>query len=213
MSETPAIRVVIVDDHPVVRSGLSAFLYAYEDMELVGEATNGEEAIRVCQEAQPDVVMMDLVMPNMDGFEAMRRIREESPQTQFVALTSFPNEEFVEKALKSGTTGYLLKTASAEELAAAIRSAYKGKTTLAPEATEALIRAVKSPPTVGFDLTNREHEVLALLAQGCSNRDIADRLYISRSTVQFHVSSILSKLGVANRVEAAALAIKHHLVD
>jgi two-component system, NarL family, response regulator LiaR len=210
--ESRSIRVMLVDDHAVVRSGLAAFLLAYDDLELVGEAGGGAEAVRMCITCQPDVVLMDLVMPGMDGAAATRAIRERCPQVQVIALTSFKEEELVQGALQAGAIGYLLKNVSANELAAAIRSAHAGRATLAPEAAEALIHATTHPPTLGHDLTDREREVLALLVQGLSNPDIAEQLVVSRSTVKFHVSSILSKLGATGRAEAVALALQNHLI-
>lgn len=210
--EQPKIRVMLVDDHAVVRSGLAAFLLASDDLELVGEAGSGEEAIRRCRAAAPDVVLMDLVMPGMDGAETTRAIRQSFPQIQVIALTSFKEEDLVQRALQAGAIGYLLKNVSAGELADAIRAAKVGKPTLAPEAAQALIRASTRPPEPGHDLTEREREVLALMIKGLNNPDIADRLIVSRSTVKFHVSSILSKLGVSSRTEAVSLAMQHHIV-
>jgi len=212
MTEPNRIRVLIVDDHAVVRSGLAAFLLAYDDLELVGEAASGEEAVRLCERARPDVVLMDLVMPGMDGVATTRAIRQRCPQVQVIALTSFREEELVRGALQAGAISYLLKNVSADELADAIRKAHAGRPTLAPEAAQVLIQATRKPPTPGHDLTPREQEVLALMVQGLRNPEIAERLVVSRSTVKFHVSSILSKLGVASRTEAVALALQHRLV-
>jgi NarL family two-component system response regulator LiaR len=212
MSESEPIRVLLVDDHAVVRSGLSAFLLAFDDLELVGEASSGEEAVRLCPQIKPDVVLMDLVMPGMDGAQATHAIREQCPDIQVIALTSFKEKELVEGAMEAGAIGYLLKNLSADELAKAIREAYVGRPTLAPEAAQALIQAMRQPPKPGFDLTERELEVLALLVEGLTNPEIADRLVVSRSTVKFHVSSILSKLGVNNRTEAVSLAVQQNLV-
>lgn len=206
------IRVLIVDDHPMVRSGLTALLSAYDDLELAGEASNGAEAVRACARVKPDVVLMDLVMPEMDGATATRLIREQHPQVKVVALTSFKEDGLVQDALKAGAIGYLLKNVTADELANAIRAAHAGRPTLAPEATQVLINASIQPPAVGSDLTEREREVLALMVEGLSNQDIARKLYVSQSTVKFHVSSILSKLYVSNRTEAVALAVKRKLV-
>lgn len=213
MTDTKLIRVMLVDDHAVVRSGLSTFLMTCDDMELVGEASSGEQALSLCPKVYPDVVLMDLVMSDMDGATATRRIREECPEIQVIALTSFKEQELVQGALGAGAIGYLLKDVTADELANAIRAAYAGKPTLAPEAAEVLIQATRAPDKkIGFDITNREREVLALMVQGLNNNDIADKLVVSRSTAKFHVSSILSKLGVDSRTKAVAIAIKTNLV-
>lgn len=212
MTDSKPIRVLIVDDHAVVRSGLAAFLLAFDDLELAGEASSGAEAVRLCSQVQPDVVLMDLVMPEMDGATATRSIRQACPQIQVIALTSFKEEELVQRALQAGAIGYLLKNVSAEELADAIHKAHAGRPTLAPEAAQALIHASTKPQPPGHDLTDREREVLALMAKGLNNPEIAKRLVISQSTAKFHVSSILSKLGVSSRTEAVALAVQHHLV-
>jgi NarL family two-component system response regulator LiaR len=213
MNASKNIRVMIVDDHSVVRSGLSTFLMTYDDMELVADVASGEKAVNLCSESNPDVVLMDLVMPGMDGATATRKIREKCPEIQVIALTSFKEKDLVEGALKAGAIGYLLKDVSANELANAIRAAFAGKPTLAPEAAEALIQATRYPAEeIGFDLTEREHEVLALMVEGLNNNQIADRLVISRSTAKFHVSGVLSKLGAASRTEAVATALKHNLV-
>jgi len=212
MREEKQIQVMIVDDHAVVRSGLAAFLSVFDDLHLVGEAGSGVAAIQMCRETAVDVVLMDLMMPEMDGAEATRRIRQQCPAVQVIALTSFREETLVQGALQAGAISYLLKNVTADELAAAIRAAYAGRPTLAPEATAALIHAATRPAPPQYDLTPRELEVLALLVQGLSNPDIAETLVVSRSTVKFHVSSILSKLGVNGRTEAVALAIQENLV-
>lgn len=213
MDDQKPIRVIIVDDHAVVRSGLSAFLMVFDDLEFVGEAASGEEAVRMCKNLQPDVVLMDLVMPGMDGAAATQAIRETCPHTQVIALTSFKEDDLVQRTLRAGAIGYLLKNVSANELANAIRSARAGRPTLAPEAAHALIHASQNHPSVGFDLTSREREILSLMVSGLSNPDIAEQLVVSRSTVKFHVSSILSKLGVSSRTQAVTLALKNKLVE
>lgn len=213
MTEKQPIRVMLVDDHNVVRSGLSAFLSAYDDLDLVAESSSGERAIQLCQQAQPDVVLMDLMMPGMDGATATGLIKEKCPQIQVIALTSFKEKELVEGALQAGAIGYLLKDVSADELANAIRSAAAGKPTLAPEAAQVLIQGARAPAEKpGFNLTDREHEVLALMVDGSNNNQIAERLVVSVSTAKFHVSSILSKLNAASRTEAVSIALQNHLV-
>jgi NarL family two-component system response regulator LiaR len=211
MTATP-IRVLIVDDHPMVRRGLATFLKVIEDFELAGEAANGEAALQLCGQVSPDVVLMDMVMPAMDGVTATRAIRRQFPKVQVIALTSFKDEGLVEKALQAGAISYLLKDVSADELAQAIRSAHMGRATLSPEAAQVLVEAATQPPTPGHDLTEREWAVLALLVEGLNNTQIAQRLAVSPSTIKSHVSSILSKLGVTSRTEAATLAVRHHLI-
>ena len=213
MTKQTAVRVLLVDDHAVVRSGLGAFMMVYDDLELVGEAGSGQEAVDMCARLQPDVVLMDLMMPGMDGATATRVIKQRHPATQVVALTSFKEENLVQQVLEAGAIGYLLKNVTADELADAIRKAHKGRPTLAPEATQALIHATTQPRPLGHDLTAREREVLALMVQGITNPQIATELFVSRSTVKFHVSSILSKLGAASRTEAVAMALQHGLVE
>jgi NarL family two-component system response regulator LiaR len=211
-SSTPPIRVLLVDDHAMLRRGLATFIKVYDDLELAGEAASGEEAIPLCAQLLPDVVLMDMVMPDMDGVTATRAIRQQFPEVQVVALTSFKDEGLVQDALQAGAIGYLLKDVSADELAQAIRAAHARRTTLSPGAAQALAHAAAQPPTPGRDLTERERDVLALLVEGLNNTQIAERLVVSPSTIKSHVSHILSKLGVASRTEAATIAVRYRLV-
>jgi NarL family two-component system response regulator LiaR len=217
MSESHPIRVMIVDDHSMVRRGLATILKIRPDLELVGEANNGREALHQCEEVRPDVILMDLVMPEMSGAEATKLIRERYASVQVIALTSFQEKELVREALQAGAISYLLKNVSAEDLAAAIREAHAGRSTLAPEAIQALIQADPPSPVhqqdaaEAFGLTPRERQVLALIVEGLNNPEIAERLVVSRSTAKAHVSNILSKLGVSNRAEAIALALQNNL--
>ncbi len=212
MTQLSLINVLLVDDHLVVRRGLSTVLSVYDELKLVGEAKDGEEALRLCEQLQPDVVLMDLLMPKMDGVTATKAIKERWPQIQVIALTSFKEKEYVEGALKAGARGYLLKDVSADELVNAIRLAVAGQPSLSPEAARILIQNVNEPDQPGQDLTDREKDILNLMVQGLSNIEIAERLIISPSTAKFHVSNILSKFGVTGRTEAVALAVKLHLV-
>lgn len=212
MNESQPVRVIIVDDHGMVRKGLMAYLNNRPDMIVVGEGRDGREAINLCEQLQPDVILMDLVMPEMGGVAATHAIHQRWPKVQIIALTSFQEKELVQDALQAGAIGYLLKNVTGEELSQAICRAYAGKPTLAPEAVQALIQARGEEYTLGKDLTRRELEVLALLVKGLSNPDIAGRLVVSRATVKVHVGNILSKLGASNRAEAISLAIQHKLV-
>ena len=211
MTEEKPIKVMIVDDHPIVRDGLKSVLLAADDMVLAGEAGSGRETLARCRESVPDVILMDVIMPGMDGLETTRAVLGQYPEVKIVVLTTFPDDDLVQKALAAGAIGYWLKNAPADALADAIRSAYAGQATLAPEATQALIRARTSPRKLGYDLSERELEVLALLVDGLSNDEIAERLVISPGTVRHHVSACISKLGASNRTHAAALAVEHGL--
>jgi NarL family two-component system response regulator LiaR len=212
MDEERVIRVMLVDDHEMVRNGLSTFLLIHDDLTLVGEAGDGEEAVRLFASLQPDVVLMDIKMPRMDGVEATRALLDRSPDARVIALTSFDDDESVERVLSAGAIGYLLKNVDANDLADAIRAAYEGKPTLGPEATESLFRASRRPPQLGHDLTEREREVLRQMIDGLTNPEIAEALFVSPATVKSHVSNILSKLGAATRTEAVSLALQHDVL-
>ena len=212
--DTPqTIQVMLVDDHNVVRSGLATFLRAYDELELVGEAKNGLEALELCHKTKPDVILMDLMMPEMDGIAATRSILADYPDIKIIAMTSFEEEELVQGVLAAGAISYLLKNISSDELAKAIRDAASGKSTLSPEAARVLVQATRPTKQPLFDLTEREMEVLKLVVQGKNNQQIADELVISLATVKAHISSILSKLQVSSRAEATAYAIKHKIVS
>ena len=206
------IRIMLVDDHGVVRSGLGAFLSVNPDMELVGEAENGEQAVVRAGLLNPDVILMDLMMPVMDGVAAIQAIKQQHPRIQIIALTSFKEKDLVQRALQAGAIGYLLKDVSAEQLIQAIRSAYVGRSTLSQEATQALIHSTTQPPAPGHDLTEREREVLILMVEGLNNTEIAERLVVSPSTIKTHVSHVLAKLGVSGRTEAVAIAVRQGLI-
>ncbi|MBN2239616.1 MAG: response regulator transcription factor [Dehalococcoidales bacterium] len=212
MTEQKPVRMIIVDDHKVVRSGLGAVLDASDNLELVGEAGDGEEAVKKCEELQPDVVLMDLLMPKMDGVEATRIIHERWPDIHIIALTSYKEKEYVEGVLKAGAISYLLKNVSAEELMDAVNRAVQGQSSLSPEAAQVLIQTVNEPQKPGIDLTQREREILALMVEGKSNSEISESIFITQATVKYHVSNVLSKLGVSSRTEAVVMAIKNKLV-
>lgn len=211
MTEYESIKVIIVDDHAVVRSGLGAVLDASEGIELIGEAGDGEEAVNICENLQPDVVLMDLQMPKMDGVEATKVIHDRWPQIHIIALTSYKDKEHVEGVLKAGATSYLLKNVSAEELVSAIKRVILDQPSLSPEAAQVLIQTVNEPSQPGSDLTDREREILALMVEGKSNNEISESIFVTQATVKYHVSNILSKLGANSRTEAVVLAIKNNL--
>lgn len=213
MIDREPIKVMIVDDHPIVRGGLKKMLPVFEDLVLAGEAENGHAALACCQKKLPDVILMDILMPGMNGILTTRAILEKYPQVRIIMLTSFPTDDLIQEALEAGAIGYLLKNAPIDTIADAIRSAYSGQATLAPEVTNALIRIKKGSLKLGSDLSKRELEVLAFIAEGLSNEEIAERLVISPSTARQHVSACILKLGAANRAQAAALAVKHGLVS
>ena len=217
VSDTPPIRVLIVDDHAVVRSGLRVFLDLQDDIEVVGEASDGSEGVAVARRLEPDVVLMDLLMPNMDGITAIGRIKAERPDTEIVTMTSFIEEEKVTAALEAGASGYVLKDAQAEEVAAAIRAAFAGEVHLDPAVARLLaqrMRNRKSPEDeLTEPLTDREKDVLSLLGQGMSNKEIGTALFITERTARTYVSNILGKLGLASRTQAALYAVEHKLVE
>jgi len=212
MNDPKPIKVIVIDDHDMVRRGLAAYFKTYPDITLIGEAGDGREGVEICLELDPDVVLMDLIMPRMGGVEATRKICEKRPDIKVIALTSFQDKSMVQEAIRAGAISYLLKNVDGDNLAAAIRSANTGRGTLSPEVTRELI---SSEPTsnIGDDLTQRELEVLALMVEGLTNPEIAERLTISRATASSHVSHILHKLDVSNRAEAIVLAVRSKLVD
>jgi len=214
MTVTPSrpIRVMLVDDHTMVRRGLTTFLKVFDDLQLAGEADSGEAAIQLCAEVLPDVILMDMVLPMMDGATATGAIRQQFPQVQVIALTSFNEGELIKNALEAGAIGYLLKDVTADELARAIRAAHAGRATLSPDVAQVIVHVASQPPKPGLDLTEREREVLTLMVEGLNNTQIAGRLTVSPSTIKSHVSNILTKLSVSSRTEAVTLALRHGLV-
>jgi NarL family two-component system response regulator LiaR len=207
-----AIRILLADDHAVVRSGLSKFLLVNKDMELVAEASDGAEAIQLAGLRKPDVILMDLMMPGIDGISATREIHQKYPQIKVIALTSFSEQNMVQGALQAGAVGYLQKNVTAAELANAIRSAYAGRMTLSPEAAQALAESVTQSHLPGNELTERERDVLRCMVEGLNNNEISEKLVISLGTVKFHISNIFQKLGAGSRVEAVKMAIEQKMV-
>jgi DNA-binding NarL/FixJ family response regulator len=210
--EPMSIRILLVDDHAVVRQGLKMFLGLDPDLEVIGEAENGEEAIRLTRELNPDVVLMDLLMPVMNGIDAITHIRRDFPDTEVIALTSVLEDEAVMKAMRAGAIGYLLKDTQAEELRRSIKAAAAGQVQLSPQAAARLMREVQTPDNPE-NLTERETDVLRLLALGRANKEIAFELNIGEKTVKTHVSSILRKLNVPSRTQAALYAVRIGLVS
>lgn len=206
------VRVMVVDDHSMVHIGLAGMMEAFDGIELVGEAVSGEEAIAKVQALNPDVVLMDLILPNINGIEATRQIKTICPNAQVLILTSYEISADIHRAIAAGAVGYLLKNVTAIELERAIRSASQGQITLAPEAARALVEYAQTQKSGSKNLTDRELEVLGFLARGLSNAEIAAQLVVSPFTIKAHVSNILSKLEVGTRAEAAAYAVQHHLV-
>jgi len=213
ISLSQPIRVMLVDDHTMVRRGLATFLKVYEDLLLVGEAETGEAAVQLCAKVLPDVILMDMFLPAMDGAATTYAIRQRYPQIQIIVLTSFKEGKLIKNALEAGAIGYLLKDVSADDLVRAIRAAHAGRATLSPEAAQALVEESNLPPAPGLDLTEREREVLTLMIEGLNNVQIAGRLTVSPSTIKSHVSNILSKLEVKSRTEAVTLALRNKIVS
>ena len=209
------IKVILIDDHEMVRIGVSAYLSALADIDVAGEAGSGEEGVALALSLRPDIILMDLVMPGMDGIEATKRIIADWPEAKIIIVTSFIDDEKVYPALEAGAISYMLKTSKASEIAASIRDTYNGQTVLEPEVTDKLMAKLRKPKTQALheELTGREREILQLMAKGKSNQEIADELFIAIKTVKTHVSNILSKLQVQDRTQAVIYAFQHHLVE
>lgn len=211
MTQAQSIRVLLVDDHAVIRGGLRYFLASTHDIVVAGEATNGLQALAMVEELHPDVVLMDIMMPEMDGIATTQQLHQRFPQLRVLMLSSFSEGALVQRALQAGASGYILKDVQGHELASAIRTVYLGRPALSTEATQALVEVVSQPPKPGGDLSGREREVLNLMVAGYSNDQIAVTLDITRNTVRHHVHNILGKLDAVNRTEAVGLAVQHKL--
>ena len=212
MSEKNKIKVMVVDDHPLVRHGIKTVFEAYDDILLVAEAENGKEAIEMYEKYRPDIVLMDMIMPILDGIEATDLLIKRWPDIKVIALTSFNDIDLIKKSLKAGAISYILKNISGAKLIKTIRDAHKGKFVLSSYATKVLLSELRETDSEKVKLTKREKEILTLMVEGLSNKGIAKILFLSNSTVQFHVSNILTKLGVSKRTEAVFLALKQKLV-
>lgn len=212
MKDTKKIKIFIADDHAITREGIKTMLSIHDDMAFAGEASNGLEAVELCRKIKPDIILMDLDMPIMDGASAAKIIKEENPDVKIIALTSFADKKMVKDAFKAGATGYILKNISPAELAPAIRDSFSGRVSLSHEAATVLFDEIKSP-SGEFNLSEQELKILDLLAKGYSNKKISEILYISHHTVKFHISNILSKLGASTRAEASAIAIKKKIIE
>lgn len=208
------IKVLFVDDHEMVRIGVSAYLSSQADIEVVGEASDGGEGVEKALALRPDIILMDLVMKEMDGIQATKNIIEQWPEAKIIIVTSFLDDEKVYPALEAGATSYMLKTSKASEIADAVRSTYHGQSVLEPEVTGKMMQRMRNPKKTELheELTNREMEILLLMAEGKSNQEMADELFIALKTVKVHVSNILSKLEVQDRTQAVIYAFKHSLV-
>lgn len=213
MAEKKVIRVIIADDHPLVRHGIKTVFEAYDDIELVAEAENGKEAIEICEQYKPDIVIMDMIMPILDGAEATSQLIKKFPDIKVIALTSFNDKDLIKKSLKAGAISFILKNISGSKLVKTIKDVYKGKYELSPQATKILLSELREKTDDNISLTKREKEILTYIVEGLSNKEIAKRMFLSNSTIQFHVSNVLSKLGVSKRTEAAYLALKQKLVE
>lgn len=214
MSTSQPIRIVVIDDHSSVHFTIAKLLQLSEDMALVAQGSSGEDAIRLCEEFQPDLVLMDVIMPGLNGIDATTIIKEKFPHIKILALSGFQDHDSVQAMMDAGATGYVLKTASLEDIASTIRTAFAGNAVFSEAIMKALFHARPTEPTNPlFGLTPREREVLSLMVKGLNNTDIAAALVVSLSTVKHHVSNIFTKMGVASRVEAVALAVKNRLVS
>lgn len=213
MTGQDKIKVLIVDDHDMVRHGLTVLLQTFPDFEVVGQIGDPRMLMTFCAAVQPDVVLMDVLMPHIDGVMATRMLRDKYPQIQIVALTSSADETRISEMLNAGAISYILKTGSIDDVADAVMAAYSGKPTLAPEATNVLLSSINRPNKIGHNLSKQELRVLALVVQGLNNNEIANRLVVSQSTVKAHVGNILSKLKTRSRTKAIAIAIRSHILQ
>ncbi|MBN1298628.1 MAG: response regulator transcription factor [Actinobacteria bacterium] len=212
MNSERTISVFIADDHAVTRDGIKTMLSVNNDFVFAGEAANGRDAVDLCSKIKPDVILMDLDMPVMDGVSAIKILNAENPDIKIMALTSFPDKKMVREAFKAGASGYMLKNASPQEIASAIREAFSGRVSMSREIADALFEEIKKPAQ-NYNLGEQELKILNLLAKGYSNKKISEILYISQHTVKFHISNILSKMGAATRAEAASIAIKNNIIS
>ena len=212
INDTERITVMIADDHAMVRLGLRAIVESFADFHLIGEAGDGKRAVQLCQQLHPNIILMDVMMPLLNGIEATRQVRAQCPQTQVIAITSFEDEQYIRDILQAGAMGFLLKNVSALELAAAIRSVHGGQPVLSTEATRALLKQTAQPASLQDTLSERERDVLRLMIRGMTNAEIGEALHLSPFTIKNHVSNIIAKLGASTRTEAATIAVQQKLV-